>query len=304
MKKLLIIGISFFLISRVFGLDFSLSLEPQFSYHYGNYDEYVFEKNDNDTLYMLSHLDWDMSFFSVGFTSDLSLGFANKQHLSLIPSLHYGFPQKSGFMQDYDWQNYDGVLTDYSCHSNLLDFYINAGLALHYTLSCGIGFSLDWQFQTRKFIAQGGYKDYPLDESQPNWEYGENERVVEYTPKSHLVGLGVFYTARLLPTLELRTIATYIPFIHTVAQDYHVWGRTFIDIMTGYVGYRGQLMLSHLFSEKARLSLSLYYEHIPVLKGENLMREEYQSSFYKTSALGGASWKDFSVTLSYRHEFF
>lgn len=304
MKKIILCLASFFLCFLAFGLDFSVKLEPDVSYSVGNYGEYVFDRTAEGNFEKLSYLDWDLSFWSVGLTSDISFDFTNNHRLSILPAVQYGFPQNSGFMQDYDWKNLDGVLTDYSCHNNLLSFYLKMGLSLQYKLAYGLGFSLDWQWKQLQFGARGGYKEFPLEEGKEKFVYDENEPVVDYNNKTHIVGLGVFYSTNLLPHLELSLFAEYIPFVYTVAQDYHVLTYTFIDIMTGFSGYRSKIAFNYLFTEKSRLALSFFYEYIPVYTGENYMRYYGDSLIYRTSSLGGSSWQDFSISLSYRYDFF
>ncbi len=168
---------------------FHLSVEPSFSYTNGNLKEVIYRSADNNSK--ISLLQWDKKLFYYG--TNLKTSFKNF-HLDL--GFASSFPnQKSGDMQDSDWQNEKdySMKTTYSVGTNWSEKNYKAIASLSYDfkivnvflispkISCEYMYDLFY----RKKGSKGWYGQadgkYGSTDGKDHWWYEPEARKYPYT---------------------------------------------------------------------------------------------------------------------------
>lgn len=175
--------------------NFSWSVTPEFSWHFGEQTELVYTNNPDDQEIKLSELNWDeknipMAGVTFGFLWD---------NLELNVGTKAGIPSAIGSVYDYDWFNsiqnasylhtvslentrnpdIASVITNYSRHNNSLNAMIEAETKLSYSFTGDDGSAimpfLSADFTYTSFTARGGEKSYGKFNEAGNYYYSYDD---------------------------------------------------------------------------------------------------------------------------------
>ncbi|MDR0400221.1 MAG: omptin family outer membrane protease [Treponema sp.] len=143
---------------------YTFSIAPQFGIFYGRGEEQVFKGEESNGL--LSQLLWDLKPLYYG---GVKTEFARKNPMGGFGffgslSLKFGFPAESGSMEDRDWQDAAGKLTNYSRHDAFTNGSVILDLAAGPSIPIGANFalrpSLGISYTRFSWVAQNGYIRY------------------------------------------------------------------------------------------------------------------------------------------------
>jgi outer membrane protease len=271
---------------------YALSSSASFGFLYGQSEEQVYVyKEDVETLY--SQLLWDMKpLFYYGSALEFSpLKPIQRWGPFAALSFRFGFPNKTGVMEDRDWRGTGSELTDFSSHDNytrgaaLVDASI--GLSMPLASLLVIKTYLAYSYMFFAWCGQNGYGDYGT-----RGHYVFSGTVINYTQMWNMVlgGIAVSYpfldVFSVSAALQLGTVVSYS------AQDDHLTNK-FQDINTVKIGYgrqftdtaSGGLLLEPRFEftwsplNKLSIALSAGWRRISALKGTSVsIRQEASST--------------------------
>jgi outer membrane protease len=227
---------------------YAFSISPTAGILWGRAEEILYKDPDSDTR--ISQLLWDLKPLVYAGT-DFEFGPRNlwtKSGFTAGLSLKYGFPLKTGIMEDRDWLSDDAYITNYSNH----DAYANGV----YMVDISTGFS--WAFASRislrvygefsymylSWTSQDGYIQYPKD-GNGNYLYDGSKPWDPDLPKDPVYGTGIIYTQNWLmfsPSLSfalkltryfsLEMFTAWTPFIYAVCIDDHLMSLSNVDRYT------------------------------------------------------------------------
>jgi outer membrane protease len=300
---------------------YSFSLASSFGLLAGYGEEIVYKYAGEETY--LSQLLWNMKpLFYYGAALDFSwknllgaLGFYSTL------SLKFGFPGKTGIMEDRDWNTPEDELSNYSRSDNyttgalLLDFSLGVSLPLRSFGVLKAYGALAWMnFQ---WTGRDGYLQYPKDSKG---DYLYTVALDDSTPKDPLYGISIIYSQNwllispgvalsvpLLTWLKLDASFQISPLIFCVARDDHLLAQNeYEDRITGglYLEPRGDIIFS--FRERFELSLYASYRFIKGAHGESWGREtglEGDGSFYQYTQDTGAAWYALDSGITFKVRF-
>ncbi|MDR2537425.1 MAG: omptin family outer membrane protease [Treponema sp.] len=245
---------------------YTLSSSASFGFLYGQSEEQVYK--DEETL--LSQLLWDMKpLFSYGSALELSpLKPIQQEGLFAALSFRFGFPSRTGVMEDRDWMGTGAELTHFSVHDNytrgatLVDASIGVSIPASLLV---IKAYLAYSYMFFAWYGQDGYGDYS---SGRQFFSGA---VISYSQMWNMVlgGIAVSYpfldVFNVSAALQLGTVVSYS------AQDDHLTTKTqYTDTA------RGGLLLEPRFEftwspvSKLGVALSIGYRRISALKGTSV----------------------------------
>jgi outer membrane protease len=299
------------------GFPYGLSLSSSLGLLAGYGEEIVYKYPGRETH--MSQLLWDIKplvYYGA------ALDFSRKtppERLAFFSglSLKFGFPGKTGIMEDRDWLTADDQLSNYSQSDN----YTNQALLLDFSL--GLSFPLRsfgflkayWALSWMNFQWTGrdGYLQYPkgpngnylygevpLDDSvEKDPQYGVS---IMYSQNWLLVSPGLALSVPLLNWLALDVSFLISPLVFCVARDDHVLNKAeYEDRVTGglYLEPRGDLMF--FFRERCELSLYVSYRFIRGDRGESWGRTGTgDGQFYPIGKASGAAWYAVDSGLSFK----
>jgi outer membrane protease len=300
---------------------FEFSIVPSFGMLYGQAKEIVYRDSVSSDFF--SELQWNMNpLFYAGLAADFGLvnNFAKHGFVGNL-SFKMGIPQRTGIMEDWDWDNIKywwvdmGDLTNYSRHDNFSERAITADLSLGYSFPLqnyfALGINLDFLYMHFYWIAKDGYYQY-LNPGQ-TWAdvipklpidgipgVPEDRKVLTYTQNWFILSPGVFFKFRLGSYFSLNGNFNYSPLIYCVDRDDHLVppSRTYFDYL-----YNGQYLKGSggiTFSPFDYLDLTLFLSYSSITDSRGNI---YQNSGkYENQA--GAGYSAFDIGLSARFRFF
>jgi outer membrane protease len=291
---------------------YALSLFSSAGFLYGRGEEILYKYPGEEV--QLSQLLWNVKpLFYYGAALDLSQirPFEKAGFFSSL-SLKFGFPGKTGIMEDRDWMTSKDELTNYS----LSDNYTNQALLLDFLLGLSLPLGprgrikLFWSFSWMSFHWTGrdGYVRYsangdtPLDDSVEQTPlYGPS---IIYAQDWLLSSPGLAVEVPLFPRFRVNFSFQVSPLAFCVARDDHVMRfLEFQDYVSGglFLEPRGDFIFS--FRERFELSLSVSYRHIRGAHGESYGRNTGPGGtvfFYKSAEDSGAGWYALDSGLSFK----
>ena len=269
---------------------------------------------------LVSELTWNLKpLFYMGSFLEFSrknptekLGFYSKL------SLKFGFPSKTGYMEDRDWLTADYGLSHFSKHDNytnsavLLDF--TAGLSIPLFSKLVITPYLGFNYMMYKWTARDGYTQYgsyisdniynPWDESLPKTNcYGP---VVSYTQDWFIFSFGVSAVFPFLERFAVEADFLFSPLIIVNALDDHYiqspGGVQFHDEVYG--GYMLQPSLGFTFklTPKMQLNLNGQYRYIHNSRGYSYKYFNSTGTF-STASLAGAGYQVWDIGVIFGYTF-
>ena len=276
---------------------YALSSSASFGFLYGQSEEQVYiYKEDVETLY--SQLLWDMKpLFYYGSALEFSpLKPIQRWGPFAALSFRFGFPNKTGVMEDRDWQGTDDTLTDFSSHDNytrgaaLVDAFI--GLSIPIASLLVIKAYLAYSYMFFAWCGQNGYGDYGT-----RGHYVFSGTVINYTQMWNMVlsGIAVSYpfldVFSVSAALQLGTVVSYS------AQDDHLTTKTqFTDTASGGLLLEPRFEFTWSPLNKLSLTLSAGWRRISALKGTSVSIWQGSSSAgYSTPQSAGIIGAAYSV---------
>ncbi len=247
----------------------SIDVEFQSGYVSGQTSEYVFEGDK-----CISRLDWDENFCPyIGIIFKL-----NVYNILFDLGITNLIPEKSGKMRDYDFLiSGSNDISHFSEHDAYLD--------KHFTADAGVGYVFriseilivplfGYEYQNRKWSAQDGYLQYPVDGSA--WTgaepaQGVSGTVISYEQMFYSPRIGVELILNSKGVLSIALEFYVLPSLHVETMDSHFLRlKQFYDVMDEGVAYKaGGGIIYHPSSNAENLfyKLQLSYEHYSAMKG-------------------------------------
>lgn len=282
MKRRLLLSVIILFTSSLFALDnkyenyFSFTITPQFDVVSGVIKEYVFDPLCENTDNIESRLDWNLNTIAL---FSLQADFNILRYISLGLNGSFAVPQRSDFMQDYDWlnsvttrwQNEDPAeLTNFSEHINSLDKYMtfsfNLGGNIYLPADIKLTPYLAYQYEYIRFTGTNGYSKYKAD----NFEIKSfSGKVISYEQEfnSFLLGLGVKVDT--IPHISLKYTFDISPYLTTLnAIDYHYIRYTaFRDSFSKLLLINSMLTAQYCFTKNHKAGFSGKIQYIPRSQG-------------------------------------
>jgi outer membrane protease len=291
---------------------YALSLFSSIGFLYGRGEEILYKYPGEEI--QLSQLLWNVKpLFYYGAALDFSrLRPFEKAGFFSSLSLKFGFPGKTGIMEDRDWLTPKDELTNYSLSDNytnqafLLDFLLGLSLPLGSRSIIRLSWSFSWM--SFQWTGRDGYVRYsingdtPLDDSvEPSPLYGPS---IVYTQEWLLTSPGLAIEVPLFPRFRANFSFQISPLVFCFARDDHVMrSLEFQDHVSGglYMEPRGDFIFS--LGEFFELSLAVSYRHVRGAHGESYGRNTGPGgsvSFYKSTEDAGAGWYALDSGLSFK----
>jgi outer membrane protease len=292
----------------------TISLDATTGVISGGATEYVY-----DSGYKMSELDWASTpLFYWGLGVDLRF----PAGLYLNVGLKSGISGPTGYMTDSDWQNWDGVKTNFSESTSYTDqafrLGVQAGWDFKLLDSLKIGPFLELGYLDYEWSARDGYVQYPA-EIYPSTDSNGNPLYAPYTPISantpivDIYGIGIvyqqstFYPAlgfrvsyQPLDRLNMSASFAATPLVFMSETDNHV-ARSIIFTSTMSRGLllEPRLDVEYRFTDALGLGLHVEYLRIQGLTGDLTQTDEYGNSSTNPSG-AGAAWRAFDFGLSFK----
>jgi outer membrane protease len=291
---------------------YALSLFSSIGFLYGRGEEILYKYPGKET--QLSQLLWNIKpLFYYGAALDFSrIHPLEKPGIFSSLSLKYGFPGKTGTMEDRDWLTPQDELTHYSLSDNytggafLLDFLL--GLSLPVKKRVLLKFYWTFSWMSFQWTGRDGYTRYSANNATP---------LDDSVGKSPLYGVAVMYSQNWIVTSPGLTLQIPLfryfradlsfqisPFLFCAARDDHVLRNLdFLDYVRGglFLEPRGDFIFS--FRDRFELSLSLAYRYLKGSRGESYSRNTLPGSggFYtKLTEDAGAAWSALDSALTFK----
>ena len=279
MKKssILILIITMFSLSFVHAEDkIKLTVTPDFSVLNGSLHEYVFNRYCRNTDNMVSRLDWDIINIK---TAGIETEILFKKNIYTSFYFTMGFPGKTGYMQDYDWQNSISSvwqnddpteLTDYSIHdntiSNYFSFYCRAGKT--FVMPVNITPFAAYEYETFTFNGTDGYGIYKLYNFSESKYYGS---VISYKQNYNSIFVGVTADTTAIPHTYLRADIQVSPFLTWLdAYDYHYTrSKGFYDQIYQAFQLKADAAAAFSINRNHSFGLKAAYSFMPVSTGND-----------------------------------
>ena len=290
MKRCLLLPliILFSSISCLFALDnkiekyFSFTINHRFEIASGVINEYVFDKACLNTDNKLSQLDWNIKALAV-FNLNTDFNILKYGNLSLSCSL--AVPQRSDYMQDYDWENSIGDQmghpewmdddptenTSFSEHVNHLDKYINYQVSLggniYLPLEIKITPYAAYYYEFIKFSSSQGYGIYKSYDFEV---YPFTGKVISYEQQINTVLFGIKLKADCIPRTSINIDFNISPNLAKLnAIDYHLTrNKAFNDRFNTLTLINSELTALYRFTKNHRAGFSGKIQYIPLKKGD------------------------------------
>ena len=293
MKRLLFSALFFFAAGLSFALEnkyeqyIKFKLTPEFEVMNGVIKEFVFDQACKNTDSKESELDWNIktvSLFSVHTDFDvfkyLALGFDGS----------FAVPQRTDFMQDYDWLNSVGntinqpqwmdddptELTNFSEHINHLDKFISFKMRLggniYLPAEITITPRLTYNYEFIRFTGSGGYSTYKWYDFEIKPFEG---KVISYEQELNSILFGLNLNIKTIPRTDISMSFDISPkFTTLTAIDYHFksqtlgfYGSAFRDQFSKLIMMDSGMKAQYCFSKNHSAGISGRLQYIPVSKG-------------------------------------
>ena len=307
MKRILLLFILIFASVSLFALDnkiekyLTFSVTPQFEIANGVINEYVFDTACLNTDNKESQLDWNLKTIAI---FNIQANFDFLRYISVGLSASASVPQRSGFMQDYDWLNSLGDLyghpewlnddpteeTNFSDSINHLDKSINFKVSLGGNIYLPAEFKItpliSYYYEFIRFTASGGYTCYKWNDYEIEPLTGN---VISYQQEIHAFLLGVNIYADGIPRTSIKLnfeISPKITFLNAI--DFHYgnkgsYGTAYWDQFKNIIQLQSRLTAQYKFTQNHKAGITGNIQYIPLSKGNNYEREIDKKGNYTTS---------------------
>ncbi len=266
-----------------------------------------------DSGYKMSELDWasvPLAYWGLEASLNLPSG------LYARLGLKSGLSGKTGYMTDSDWQNWDGVKTNFSESDSytdqafILDF--EAGYDFGIVDRLWIGPFLELGYLNFEWSARGGYVQYPAEvyptDSSGNPIYGPYSPISSNTPTMNTYGIGIVYQqSSFFPSLGIRVAFepldalkltasfSFSPAANMTETDNHVARSiVFTSTLTGGIVLEPRLAVEYRLSRMLSLVLDISYIRIQGLTGD-LSETVANGTVYTDPSGAGATFDAFEA---------
>ncbi len=302
----------------------SMRITPEVALLNGSVKEYVFNDLCRNKDNVESRLDWDVKNIAL---------FKIRGDFDILDYIYTGLdfsiavPGKSGQLQDYDWLNSLGglygnninwlnespdELTNYSCHPNTLEKYMNFSFALGgniflpYEIKLSPFISYDYDYIG--FSASYGWGIY----KENNWEQTDFPgKVISYRQESNAFSGGFKIQTTAVPRTWLYSDFSVSPALtFTNAMDYHY---NYGDPQSGFASWdkfsylwqlKANLKAQYIFNKNHSAGIAGFIQYVPRQKGYTYQKEiangrPVKGNWMALPVNGGLERFIWSVSLSY-----
>jgi outer membrane protease len=278
---------------------------------HGTAYELVYLDEINDTL--LSELQWKLQplwYMQSSFHGEYKKFFADI-------SFKWGFPGKTGTMEDRDWQDRNNPysLTNFSSHTNDTNTVLLCDIYTGYLFSLrkrNLSFSIYGTFSYWYFSwqAQDGYTQYANSDQQGNYQPWTSD-----IPKSPLYGTGISYsqtwqslgsgvalTVPIAPTVQI-TGGSFISFVFSaVGEDTHFFTQAqYRDTINKGLVVEPYGILTWLLHDKYSFDIRCAYRVYAQTRGKAEARttgSQSSGAYSSFGSVGGASLGVWDISLT------
>jgi outer membrane protease len=279
-----------------------LSLGTSIGLLAGAGEEIVYrDKNSDDKL---SQLLWEIKpLFYAGFDVNYNwLKPGNRFGFFTAGSFKYGFPAKTGVMEDRDWvaDEYADWLTHYSVHNNKTENAIlidaNIGVSFRVIEKYFLKTYIAYNFMHFSWTAKGGSLLYPPTNTNPKGHVPVPRQidVITYELTSHIVSPAIAFYGEFNQYFDIEISLKLSPLIWISAKDEHIIGgfTTREDPSMGFYFEPG-LLFSFKPNNKFTLTSSVAYRNISGSRGDSVYTKD--GSKTKHEDIVGAGYSAFDV---------
>jgi outer membrane protease len=235
---------------------------------------------------------------------DLRYNWAVSSNLNIFANgvLKYGFPGKTGVMEDSDWV--DARYRDFLTHYSVSDNHTENALLLD--ADAGVAFTLSGIYRLKAFIAysymryawvaRGGSLLYPKDKNgnEGHVYLIKPVDVVTYQQTWNIISPGVSFYGAFNRYFDIEISFKLSPFVWVDTIDEHLMRNLVItNELTGGLFIEPGLVFSFKPNNVITLSCSLLYRNISGLRGDSTYSESAETAKYKN--IGGAGYSAFDV---------
>jgi len=256
---------------RLFGKPYDFSLAAHAGIMYGTAYEIVYHERSDEYL---SELQWELKpLFFMGI--DIVLEPVQTWGFFTRFGIKAGFPAVSGTMEDRDWVDTPGILSNFSSHTNK-----NQATTL-LTLDAGFSFPVRERFFLRPFVSfdyiflkmkgLNGYYSY----ADYDWEIRPlSGPVISYSQNWFIFSPG-FSLGFTLNRFTIKGAIKVTPFILCIGNDDHILTETsYTDYMRGKIAVEPALDISFpVFSRFFYTGVSYSYRFITGTRGNTVVDE-------------------------------
>jgi len=312
MKKLFVFIFSLAMIFNLSAKEHDFSIGTSFGVLSGQAQEVWYRSSSSDDKE--SELLWNFKpLFYMGLDIKYSwLKPENKWGLFTNGSIKFGFPDKTGVMEDRDWlkSNNPNWLTNYSVHDNktesayLLDFNLGMSFLIFQKFLLKTYFSYHYMFFS--WTASGGSILHPTwgPGYQDHVPKPEDEKVCTYEQTWHIFSPAISFYGEFNRYFDIEISFEATPFVWCLAKDEHLSSglvkAVYTDNPIGGIFIEPSLLFSYKPSEHFVLSLSFAYREISKSRGDSLYKEGSSKDFYKNRSGAGYSAFDVGIILKYK----
>lgn len=297
-KRLTIFSILLLTLNSLFALDnkiedyLTFKITPQFEVASGAIKEYVFDSECKNTDNKLSQLDWNLGTIAI-FNLDADFNIIRYIFLGLSGS--FAVPQRSDFMQDYDWLNSVGgdggqfpewkkedatELTNFSEQINHLDKFLNFKVRLGGNLYLPLEFTLTprltYRYEFIRFTASSGYGEYKSNDFAKTIFTGN---LISYEQEMHSVFAGINIQNTWIPHTSINInfdISPKTTFLN--ATDYHYInqvesGTAYLDQFKNLLQIESGMRVQYVFTKNHSAGFAGKLQYIPLSKGQTQQRD-------------------------------
>jgi len=291
----------------------SLSVGTSVGLMSGEIEEIVFINGVSDEK--ISQLNWQIKpLFYAGL--DLNYGWQkNDSRISLFSnaSFKFGFPAKTGTMEDRDWMEYSGGnyypaypwLNFYSEHENRTKLAFLAGLDF------GVAFKLVHDLKIKAFLsynimfysweAFGGSHLYPpgyMPNSHDTWN--SSEKIITYKQFYNIISPGVSFYGEFNRLFNAEVSFKITPLVFIAAEDNHIKNSTvYKDKPLWGVFIEPELIFSFNASKLITVYMSYSYRGIFGSRGKSVGYVGGKTEQYGDSAGAGYSAHNTAVAVKF-----
>jgi outer membrane protease len=301
---------------------YAFSLGTQFGFFYGQVEEIVYPPSQSQyKADLLSQLLWDMKpVFYSGLVVDLSRrhplekwgGFSSL-------SFKYGFPGKSGKMEDRDWLSTENnELTIFSTHDNYTDRLIlidlSAGFSFPLRQMVLLKAYLNLSYSHLSFSGIGGYgirakrlgngKYASIDDDPDYFGPFGDEKVISYTQNWFHIAPGVSLSFFFLERFSTELFFAISPIVYCDDDDRHLTTNTqYTDNMQGGIIMEPGINFSFSANKWIELTLGCSLRYINRIRGDTYQRSPIGTGTYTQSGEAGAGLSNIDTGLSLKIHF-
>jgi outer membrane protease len=281
-----------------FFLQAQLSLGTSIGLLAGVGEEIVY--SSGNSKYKLSQLLWHFEpLVYAGVDIHYNWAVSAKRNIFANGMVKYGFPGKTGVMEDSDWldKDYADLLTHYSVSDN------HTKSALLFDADAGVSFALSGGYRLKAFIAysymsyswvaKGGALLYPQKDGGHRY-LPESGDVVTYKQTWNIVSPGISFYGAFNRYFDIEISFKLSPFVWINTTDEHLMRNLVItNKPMGGLFIEPGLLFSFKPNNSVTLSLSFSYRNISGTRGNSTYSEPAKTVRYKN--VGGAGYSAFDI---------